>query len=74
MTLVLPTSARATVFAGDEATSSGTEIGQTEGQDGEVVLEASDPVRAQYVTVWFTSLVPGDDGRHRAALGEITLR
>ncbi len=75
VTLVLPTTAQATVFAGDQATNSGTEIGKTEGKDGEVELEASSPVKAQYVTVWFTSLAQsGDDGRYRAAVGEITVR
>lgn len=74
VTLDLPTAAQATVFAGDQATNSGTEIGKTQGRSGQVVLEPSSPVKAQYVTVWFTSLVPGEDGRYRAALGEITVR
>ena len=74
MTLALPSSANATVYAGDAPSSSGTEIGTTDGQTGEVVLEASDPVSARYVTVWFTSLVPDGQGRYRASLGEITLR
>ena len=75
VTLQLPTSADATVYVGDSPTNSGTEIGKTEGQDGEVTLEASDPEEAQYVTVWFTSLEQDDnDGRYRAALGEITVR
>lgn len=75
VTLQLPTSAEATVYVGDSPTNSGTELGQTEGQDGEVTLEASDPEEAQYVTVWFTSLEQDDqDGRYRAALGEITVR
>ena len=74
VTLDLPTAAQATVFAGDQATNSGTEIGKTEGRSGQVVLEPSSPVTAQYVTVWFTTLVPGQDGRYRAALGEITIR
>lgn len=75
VTLQLPTSADATVYVGDSPTNSGTELGKTDGQDGEVTLESSDPEEAQYVTVWFTSLEQDDnDGRYRAALGEITVR
>lgn len=74
VTLQLPTNAQATVFGGDQATNSGSEIGKTEGRTGEVVLTPSSAVKAQYVTVWFTSLAPGQDGRYRAALGEITVR
>lgn len=74
VTLDLPTTAQATVFAGDQATNSGTEIGKTEGKTGQVVLKPSSEVTAQYVTVWFTSLAPSDDGRFRAALGEIAVR
>lgn len=74
VTLALPTSADATVYAGDAPASSGTEIGTTDGRTGEVTLEASDPVPARYVTVWFTSLVPDGEGRYRASLGEITIR
>ncbi|MGN7247481.1 hypothetical protein ACTHQ1_07105 [Janibacter anophelis] len=74
VTLELPTTAQATVYAGDAATNSGTQIGQTQGRQGEVVLQPSSDVNAQYVTVWFTSLAPGDDGRYRAALGEIVVR
>ena len=75
VTLNLPSTAEATVYAGDSATNSGTEIGKTEGRDGEVVLTPSTPAQAQYVTVWFTSLEQiGDDGRYRAALGEISVR
>lgn len=75
VTLQLPTSADATVYVGDSPTNDGTEIGKTEGQDGEVTLEADEPEEAQYVTVWFTSLEQDDsDGRYRAALGEITVR
>ena len=75
VTLVLPTTAQATVFAGDAATNSGTEIGKTEGKSGEVELKASSSVKAQYVTVWFTSLAQSEqDGRYRAAVGQITVR
>lgn len=75
VTLDLPTTANATVYAGDEPTRSGTEIGSTEGEDGEVTLETDDPTEAQYVTVWFTSLTQSEeDGRYRAALSEITVR
>src|SRR5699024_9126980 len=75
VTLQLPVPVSATVYAGDSATNSGTEIGSTEGEDGEVVLEPSTAASARYVTVWFTSLSQtGDDGRYRAALGEITVR
>jgi eukaryotic-like serine/threonine-protein kinase len=74
VTLQLPTAAQATVYGGDQATSSGDEIGRTQGRTGEVTLQPASPVRAQYVTVWFTSLAPSDDGRFRAALGEITVR
>lgn len=74
VTLELPTTAQATVYAGDAATNSGTQIGQTQGRQGEVVLQPSSDVNAQYVTVWFTSLAPSDDGRYRAALGEIVVR
>lgn len=74
VTLELPTTAQATVYAGDAATNSGTQIGQTQGRQGEVVLQPSSDVNAQYVTVWFTSLAPADDGRYRAALGEIVVR
>src|SRR5699024_5030765 len=38
VTLQLPVPVSATVYAGDSATNSGTEIGSTEGEDGEVVL------------------------------------
>ena len=74
VTLDLPTSAQATVYAGDQATNSGTEIGKTEGRTGQVVLEPQSEVTAQYVTIWFTSLAPSDDGRYRASLGEVTVR
>ncbi|MDN5718498.1 MAG: discoidin domain-containing protein, partial [Janibacter sp.] len=74
VTLDLPTTAQATVYAGDQATNSGTEIGKTEGKTGQVVLTPSSEVTGQYVTVWFTSLAPSDDGRYRAALGEIAVR
>ncbi|WP_068259829.1 hypothetical protein [Janibacter limosus] len=74
VTLDLPTTAQATVYAGDQATNSGTEIGKTEGKTGQVVLKPSSEVTGQYVTVWFTSLAPSDDGRYRAALGEIAVR
>lgn len=74
VTLELPTTAQATVYAGDAATNSGTQIGQTQGRQGEVVLQPSSDVNAQYVTVWFTSLAPSDDGRYRAAVGEIVVR
>lgn len=75
VTLQLPTSADATVYAGDSPTNDGTEIGKTDGQDGEVTLEADETEEAQYVTVWFTSLEQDDnDGRYRASLGEITVR
>lgn len=75
VTLDLPTTANATVYVGDSATNSGTQIGTTEGQDGQVEIQASEPEQARYVTVWFTSLAQsGDDGRYRAALGEITVR
>ncbi len=75
VTLQLPTSADATVYVGEQPANSGTAIGTSEGQDGEVTLEADDPEEAQYVTVWFTSLEQDDnDGRYRAALGEITVR
>ena len=72
--LVLPSAASATVYAGEQPTSSGTQIGSTEGRTGEVTLEASDPVSGRYVTVWFTSLASDGQGRYRATLGEITVR
>lgn len=74
VTLDLPTSANATVYAGDSPSNSGTEIGTTDGQTGEVTLETSDPVSARFVTVWFTSLTPDGEGRYRASLGEITIK
>lgn len=74
VTLSLPTTANATVYVGDEATNSGTEIGSTEGQSGEVTLDASTPPTGRFVTVWFTTTVPSDDGRNRASLAEITVR
>ncbi|NYF98244.1 hypothetical protein [Janibacter cremeus] len=74
VTLELPTSADATVFAGDAPSNSGTEIGTTEGQTGEVTLSTSDPVSGRYITVWFTSLTPDGEGRYRASLGEITIK
>lgn len=73
VTLDLPTATDATVYAGNQPTSSGTTIGASEGQTGEVDLEASQPVDARYVTVWFTSLAPDGEGRYRASLGEITV-
>ncbi|WP_415830850.1 hypothetical protein [Janibacter anophelis] len=74
VTLELPTTSQATVYAGDAATNSGTQVGQTQGRQGQVVLQPTSDVNAQYVTVWFTSLAPSDDGRYRAALGEIVVR
>lgn len=74
VTLQLPTSAQATVFAGEQPANSGTEVGRTQGRTGEVELQPSSAVNGRYVTVWFTSLTPSDDGRYRAALGEITVR
>lgn len=75
VTLTLPTSSEATVYAGDSPTNSGTQIGTTQGRNGEVVLTPASPKNAQFVTVWFTSLEQsGDDGRYRAALGEISVR
>lgn len=74
VTLDLPTNAQATVYGGDQATNSGAEIGKTEGRTGSVVLTPSSEVNAQYVTVWFTSLAPDDDGRYRASVGEISIR
>ncbi|KRE39082.1 hypothetical protein ASG73_01635 [Janibacter sp. Soil728] len=74
VTLDLPTTSRATVYAGDQATNSGTEVGKTEGRTGTVVLTPSSEVTGQFVTVWFTSLAPSDDGRYRAVLGEIAVR
>nr|WP_257908808.1 hypothetical protein [Janibacter limosus] len=74
VTLDLPTTSNATVYAGDRAANSGTEIGKTEGRSGRVVLTPSSEVTGQFVTVWFTSLAPSDDGRFRAALGEIAVR
>ncbi|WP_338749394.1 hypothetical protein [Janibacter alittae] len=74
VTLDLPTSANATVFAGDAPSNSGTEIGTTDGQTGEVTLSTSDPTPGRYVTVWFTSLTPDGEGRYRASLGEITIK
>lgn len=74
VTLSLPTSTQATVYGGSQPTSSGTEIGTTDGRTGEVTLKPSEPVDARYVTVWFTSLAPSDDGRYRATLGEITIK
>lgn len=75
VTLTLPTTAEATVYAGDSATNSGTQIGTTQGRDGEVVLTPATQASAQYVTVWFTSLAQDpNDGRYRAALSEISVR
>ena len=74
VTLQLPLAAQATVYAGDQPTNSGTEIGRTDGRTGEVELTPSGQVTGRYVTVWFTTLSQGDDGRYRAAVGEITVR
>ncbi|WP_435201457.1 hypothetical protein [Janibacter sp. GS2] len=75
VTLTLPTTAEATVYAGDSATNSGTQIGTTQGRDGEVVLTPANQATAQYVTVWFTSLTQdANDGRYRAAISEISVR
>ena len=57
-----------------EKVMSYVEIGKTEGRTGQVVLEPQSEVTAQYVTIWFTSLAPSDDGRYRASLGEVTVR
>ena len=74
VTLSLPMSNSATVYGGEQPGTSGSEIGQTNGRTGEVTLNPTDPVKARYVTVWFTSLAQSDDGRYRAALGEISVR
>lgn len=74
VTLTLPTPANAQVFVGDQPTHQGSQIGESGGRTGEVRLDAQSPVKGQFVTVWFTSTAPSDDGRHRATLGEIVVR
>lgn len=74
VTITLPEANEATVYAGDAPTNEGTVIGQSNGQTGAVDLRVAEPVEAQYVTVWFTSTVPSDDGYHRAYLSEIAVR
>ncbi len=74
VTLTLPSTARATVYAADQPANSGPSVGNTGGRSGNVTLTPNEPITARYVTVWFTTTAPGDDGRHRASLAEIVVR
>lgn len=74
VTLTLPTNSAATVYAGDQQTSEGTVIGQTNGRTGELTLTAPQPVQARIITVWFTDTSQDTDGRYRASVAEIVVR
>ena len=39
-----------------------------------VTITGRSAARGQYVTIWFTTTVQSDDGRHRASLAEVVLR
>ena len=46
-----------------------------DGQTGTVTLNGPKALpKTDYVIVWFTSLAPGQDGRFRASLAEVTVR
>ncbi|WP_191564184.1 protein kinase family protein [Janibacter melonis] len=73
-TLQLPQATTVQVFVGDEAGIAGTELGRSEGKNGSVTITGRSAARGQYVTIWFTTTVQSDDGRHRASLAEVVLR
>lgn len=73
-TLELPTATTVEVFVGAEPGITGSQLGKSEGADGSVTITGQQPTEGQYVTVWFTTTVQGNDGRHRAALAEVVLR
>lgn len=72
--LQLPTPVTVQVFVGDEPGITGVELGKSEGESGAVTISRRTPATGQYVTVWFTTTAPGDDGTHRAELAEVVLR
>lgn len=73
-TLELPTATTVEVFVGAEPGITASQLGKSEGADGSVTITGQQPTEGQYVTVWFTTTVQGNDGRHRAALAEVVLR
>ncbi|GAA3601702.1 hypothetical protein GCM10022199_01570 [Marihabitans asiaticum] len=73
-TLTLPTATTVQVHVGDTPGIESGQLGQSSGADGEITISADQPITGQYVTIWFTSTVQGDDGRHRASLAEVVLR
>ena len=74
VTLDLPESLDGTVYVADGPTNDEGELGSFSNESGEVTIDTDDAVQGRYVTVWFTSLAPDDDGRYRASLAEITVR
>ncbi len=74
VTLDLPESLDGNVYVADGPTHEQGELGSFSNESGEVTIDSDDPVQGRYVTVWFTSLAPDDDGRYRASLSEITVR
>lgn len=74
VTLELPESLDGTVYVADGPTHEQGELGSFSNESGEVTIDTDDAIQGRYVTVWFTSLAPDDDGRYRASLSEITVR
>ena len=73
--LVLPSASDVTVYVGEDRTlDDTTELGTSEGKDGDVSVKAEEPADGQYVFVWFTKVSQVADGRFRATLAEVTVR
>jgi len=74
VTLDLPESLDGNVYVADGPTHEQGELGSFSNESGKVTIDSDDAIQGRYVTVWFTSLAPDDEGRYRASLSEITVR
>lgn len=75
VTLDLPNTSDLTLYAASAATREGaTPVGTVTGQKGTVTVDLPDGTSTRYLVIWFTKIGQAPDGRHRAALAEVTVK